>query len=305
MTNYLRPAAGLLIAGLWIALGVALLRFGVYGWTVFVLLPFVVGGITTWVSRPVTKWQAARRGAMAVLTAIFALLFVRVEGLVCILMALPLALPLAALGGLLAHLGMTRGAAAGRVMPVLLLMPPASLSWDMHVAAEVYEVRSAVEVAAPPETVWKHVVRFPELGAPEEWYFKAGLAYPMRARSDGAGPGAVRYCEFSTGAFVEPIEVWDEPRLLAFRVTHNPPPMKEWSPYGELDTKHLHGYMESKRGQFRLIRLANGHTLLEGTTWYQHGLWPGGYWRLWSDAIIHRIHVRVLEHVRTLAENEN
>jgi hypothetical protein len=62
--------------------------------------------------------------------------------------------------------------------------------------------------------------------------------------------------------------------------------------------------MVSKRGQFRLTRLENGHTLLEGTTWYQHGLWPGGYWRLWSDAIIHRIHLRVLEHVRELAEKE-
>jgi hypothetical protein len=41
---------------------------------------------------------------------------------------------------------------------------------------------------------------------------------------------------------------------------------------------------------------------LEGTTWYRHGLWPAEYWRWWSDAIIHRIHLRVLRHVRMLAE---
>jgi hypothetical protein len=50
--------------------------------------------------------------------------------------------------------------------------------------------------------------------------------------------------------------------------------------------------------------LANGHTLLEGTTWYQHGLWPGEYWRWWSQAVIHRIHLRVLNHIKQLTETE-
>ena len=43
-------------------------------------------------------------------------------------------------------------------------------------------------------------------------------------------------------------------------------------------------------------------TRLEGTTWYQHGLWPSQYWRLWSDAIIHKIHLRVLRHIRDEVE---
>ena len=78
--------------------------------------------------------------------------------------------------------------------------------------------------------------------------------------------------------------------------------MQEWSPFGNIVTKHLHGYLVSKQGQFRLTPLPGGGTLLEGTTWYQHGLWPAGYWRWWSDAIIHRIHLRVLNQIRTLAE---
>jgi len=135
--------------------------------------------------------------------------------------------------------------------------------------------------------------------------FRAGVAYPIRAHLDGVGPGAVRYCEFSTGPFVEPIEVWNEPALLRFRVTENPAPMHEWSPYANVLPKHLHGYFVSKQGQFRLTPLPGGRTLLEGTTWYRHGLWPAEYWRWWSDAIIHRIHLRVLRHIRTLAEAES
>ena len=78
--------------------------------------------------------------------------------------------------------------------------------------------------------------------------------------------------------------------------------MKEMNPFGEIQPKHLHGYMVSKRGQFRLTQMPDGGTLLEGTSWYRHGLWPAGYWRLWSDAIGHQIHLRVLRNIKTLSE---
>jgi hypothetical protein len=79
--------------------------------------------------------------------------------------------------------------------------------------------------------------------------------------------------------------------------------MKEWSPYGEIHPAHLDGYFVSKRGRFVLTPLTNGHTRIEGTSWYQHGLKPGPYWRWWSDAIIHRIHRRVLNHIKDLSES--
>jgi hypothetical protein len=218
-------------------------------------------------------------------------------------MALPLALPLGAIGGLVAYNAL-HSRAASRSLPILLLLPPASIGYDTHVRPPVYEVRSSIVIAATPEQVWKHVISFSDLPEPREWYFRTGIAYPERARIVGSGPGAVRYCEFSTGPFVEPIEVWKEPRLLRFRVTENPAPMNEWSPYAHVAPRHLHGYLVSRQGQFLLTALPGNRTLLEGTTWYQHGLWPAEYWRWWSDAIIHRIHLRVLRHIRTLAEAE-
>jgi hypothetical protein len=52
------------------------------------------------------------------------------------------------------------------------------------------------------------VIEFSKLPPPQEAIFKLGIAYPMRAQIAGHGPGAIRHCVFSTGAFVEPIEVW-------------------------------------------------------------------------------------------------
>jgi hypothetical protein len=166
----------------------------------------------------------------------------------------------------------------------------------------VYKVRTAIEVNAPREKVWKEVVAFAEIPPPKELLFRAGIAYPIRAEISGRGVGAVRHCIFSTGPFVEPIEVWDEPHLLRFGVTANPAPLNELTPYGHIDAPHLHGYFESEKGQFSLTALPGGRTRLEGTTWYHDAIWPSAYWHLWSDYIIHKIHFRVLEHIRAAAE---
>jgi len=146
------------------------------------------------------------------------------------------------------------------------------------------------------------VVAFAEIPPPKEWLFRAGIAYPIRAEISGHGVGAVRHCVFSTGPFVEPIEVWDQPQLLRFGVTANPAPLNELSPYGNIQPPHLHGYFVSEKGQFSLTALPGRRTRLEGTTWYQHTMWPAAYWHLWSDYIIHKIHSRVLEHIRAESE---
>src|SRR5262249_1878008 len=159
------------------------------------------------------------------------------------------------------------------------------------------------EIDVPPQTVWDHVVSFPELPAPEDWLFRAGVSYPLRAEIHGRGTGAVRHCIFSTGTFVEPIEDWDEPRVLSFRVEEQPEPMQEWSPYA-IHPPHLDGYLVSRRGQFRLVALPDGRTRLEGTTWYTNRMWPESYWQLWSDASIHPIRLRVLNHIKQTAERD-
>ena len=109
-------------------------------------------------------------------------------------------------------------------------------------------------------------------------------------------------CAF-TGPFIEPIEVWDEPRLLEFSVTFNPAPMRAWTPYEAIHPPHWEGFLVSSGGQFLLERLDSGGTRLEGTTWYRHSLWPAGCRRLWSDELIHRIHTRVVKHIQAEAES--
>jgi hypothetical protein len=190
------------------------------------------------------------------------------------------------------------------ILSALLLFAP-GVEWLEHVVPArpaTFVVRSAIDIKAPPEKVWQQVVAFTQIPPPSEWMFRAGIAYPIRAEMQGAGVGAERHCVFSTGSFVEPIEIWQEPRLLKFSVRSNPPPMEEWTPYQHVTPPHLRGFLVSEGGQFLLTPLPDGSTRLEGTTWYRHGLWPSTYWQLWSDSIIHQIHMRVLRHIRDEVE---
>ena len=297
-------------------LGVPLTMFSTqvlinYGWGLFVALPFVLG----FVSVMIYSYHGPRSLGfclwVSMLSALFAgamLLAVALEGIICLVMILPLALPLAAFGGFLGYV--TQRGSGGRIdtsqaLPALILALPGLMLFE-HAALPdppTFEVKTAIEINAPPEAVWRKVVAFSELPEPEDWLFRLGLAYPMRATIQGEGAGAERHCVFSTGSFVEPIEVWDEPRLLKFSVTSNPPPMEEWTPYRAVHPPHLDNFLVSNGGQFLLSALPGGRTRLEGTTWYRHSMWPAPYWQLWSDEIIHRIHLRVLRHIKAGAED--
>lgn len=300
--------AGIAVTGIvLVGGGLVLVAQGVYGIALFMTIPVVLGALAECCRMSPSSGQAAGTGAVTLLLSNLAFFLLGIEGAICIAMSLPLTVPLGALGGYLAYAVRKSRSQSNRTIALLLALPlgAGSLGFDLTAMRPSFEVTTSIEIAAPPGRVWKHVVSFPELFPPSEWFFRAGIAYPKRATIVGSGIDAVRYCHFSTGAFVEPIEVWDEPRLLRFRVTESPASMREWSLYGEVTPRHLHGYLVSQGGQFRLTPLANGHTLVEGTSWYRHGLWPSQYWRLWSDAIIHRIHLRVLTHIQKLAEAES
>jgi uncharacterized membrane protein YhaH (DUF805 family) len=301
---FLTTAVGLLF----VALGTLVL--GAYGWGLFVALPFCLGMFSVLVycyHEPHSWDNCVALSLLPVGLVGVALVVVAMEGIICVLMAAPFALGLAAMGGALGYMIQARYWRPRQmpgVLSLIILMIPASFGVE-HAAAlrpPEFVVRTAIEVNAPPEKVWNQVVAFSEIAPPKELLFRAGVAYPIRAEITGHGVGAVRHCVFSTGPFVEPIEVWDEPRLLKFGVTANPEPLNELTPYGHIDAPHLHGYFVSEKGQFSLTALPGGRTRLEGTTWYRHTMWPAGYWHLWSDYIIHRIHMRVLDHIRAEAE---
>jgi hypothetical protein len=298
-------AVTVVIAGL-------LTRWGIYGYheygiALFILTPIFIGFASVALyghNFPITRSQSFKLGLLTLAIYTLGLLIFAIEGLICIAMAAPIGL-LFTLTGSFIGFAVVNKKPDKTLLTMLLLVGlfPLFSFWDTQTQPTITPVTTSIEINADKATVWKNVVRFPQLNEPTELIFKTGIAYPTDATIDGQGVGAVRRCNFTTGSFVEPITIWDEPNLLKFDVEEQPAPMKELS-FWDIDAPHLHDYFVSKKGQFKLTTLPNGHTLLEGTTWYCHDIKPEFYWRIWSNEIIHKIHERVLKHIKTNSEND-
>jgi uncharacterized membrane protein YhaH (DUF805 family) len=295
-----------------VGLGIALVALGSffgtnYGISLFLGCPFAMGALTAFLFNcryPATAFETMYVTIFMFVFVAGALLLLAFEGILCIAIAVPVALAVGLLGAALGRAIALRGrrnltpaVSAMLLLPIFAALEPPKITGQV-----LHEVQSSVVIDAPPQRVWEHVISFQPIPEPSDFIFRAGIAYPRYARIEGAGVGAVRYCVFSTGAFVEPITRWEPGARLGFDVSSSPDPLRELTIYANVSPPHLHGYLRSRRGEFRLIALPGNRTRLEGSTWYEIEMAPEGYWQLWSDYLIHRIHYRVLDHIKHEAE---
>ena len=301
--NWLSVIVTVCIAGLLSLWGIY--GIGEYGIALFILTPFLIGfcsvilyGFRNEINRCDAVWIGYKTLGICTL----GLIIFAIEGLICIVMDAPIGILLTWMGSLVGyHMVKKTTNSAPSILLILIGIIPLTSFVESKIEPELTSVTTSIIIDAKPLDVWKNVIEFPQLEEPTEFIFKTGIAYPTNAKIKGEGVGAVRHCNFTTGSFVEPVTVWEEGKLLKFDVLEQPAPMKELS-FWNIDAPHLHDYFVSKKGQFKLIELENGKTLLQGTTWYYHNIKPAFYWQLWSDLIIHKIHNRVLSHIKENSE---
>jgi len=285
----------------------------IYGWGLFVALPFCLGYFSVLLygyHRPRSLRSCLSVASLSVVLLGLMLLGLAVEGAICLAMAAPIGMILALMGGSIGYLIQqrhwdrlqTRATFSALLLFVPFLMGTVALKPQQP---PLLQVTTQMEINAPPEKVWQFLISFTALPPPTEWPFRVGIAYPIRSTLRGSGLEAQRECQFSSGQFIEPIQVWQENERLVFSISGEPLVMEELSPYGHIHTRHVDGgYFQAHDAEFVLTRLPGGRTLLTGTSHYRNRMWPVSYWRLWSDAIVHQIHMRVFQHIKRLSEAE-
>lgn len=286
------------------AVAASALTFGSYGWGLFVMTPFLVGLVTGFmVNRGLERSKIDTLNTVAItgLLGTLALLMLALEGFMCIMLIAPLAIVLAAIGGLAGR------AAAKQVNPrqpfYSIAILPLLFAFDAAMPPEIPVVtRTAITIAAPPEAVWQSLTADRPVAEAPGIVGLAGLAYPVASRIEGEGEGAHRVGIFSTGIADERVTVWRPGRTLAFRVIHQPPAMEEMSPYRKLHTPHLVGYFDTGETRFDLAPLPGGRTRLTATADHVLRIDPAPYWEPIARWAIKRNVTRVLTDIRTDAE---
>ena len=141
---------------------------GPYGFVLFLGLPFAMGVFSTLFhtrTESRTQSECVQVAALSVLfTGVF-LLAVAIEGLICLVMAAPIALILAVIGALITHGFRSRYGPAhnSAISMFLVLVMPMIMGAESaaHLAPPEWIVHTSIEINAPPERVWQYVIEFP------------------------------------------------------------------------------------------------------------------------------------------------
>jgi uncharacterized protein YndB with AHSA1/START domain len=213
------------------------------------------------------------------------------EGIICILMAAPIYYVLFAAGAEIGRRWLRNDNKLRlTAVPLLFVLAAAEFySRPAHSGVVVDELR----IAAPPEKVWPHLQAFAGIAEPPNfWLFRIGLPYPVSTTNAGSFVGADRSCEFSGGAvFREKVAEFVPNQRLTFDIIESPP------------DPELLGHLDARRGQFLLRDNGDGTTTLVGSTWYSLHVRPAWYFDAWTHHVFSAVHLRVMRHIKRLAED--
>lgn len=260
---------------------VSAITFGAYGSGLFVLTPVTVGMTTAYISnRDADLGFGPTVGVVMRALALggLALVALALEGVICIVLAAPLAAGAALLGVAIGYPLARAGHRRGKPLFAVAILP-AIFALDAAIPPSVsIATYESIDIAAPPTAVWQALVSEDPVAIPAGLVGRAGLAFPVRSRLLGDGLGATRLGEFSTGTARERITEWEPGRMLAFEVLSQPPAMEEMSPYRRVHAPHVEGYFTTNETRFSLARLPGGGTRLTVRATHDLRIDPVLYW---------------------------
>ena len=258
------------------------------------LVPMGMGFAAAYIWRPLKLKVLHLVGLSLLLTGVAlagSLVFLG-EGYLCLLLASPLLLVCVFAGMLIGRRALRRaeGALQTMAVPIVFAVMVADLNFR---ASRDGVVVDELLVYATPEAIWPHVIAFPEITTnPTYWLNRIGLPAPSETTCAGAFVGADRACIFSNGlVFKERVSQLERQRLLTFDIVEQP------------NDPELLGHVDLHRGQFELRPNADGTTTLIGRSWYTLHVRPLFYFDWWTRDITREVHLRVMRHIKQLAEN--
>jgi hypothetical protein len=279
---------------------------GSYGWTLFVAAPFMIGAVTGYLANrhgDIGFAHTATVVAGALMIGSLALLALALEGVMCIIVAAPLAYLIALVGALLGSaIARHRVRTPGSTLSALAILPLAFALEDLGPPTTRFEAVQAVTVDAPPEAVWHAIVHMGTIDAPVSLPFRLGIAYPLGGELLGEGIGAERFGAFSTGTAHEQVTEWIPHRKITFAILQDVPSMHELSPYAEVHAPHVAGSFRTTSASFELTPRPDGKTDLVERTTHELKLEPALYWLPMARWVVAQNGARALTHVRRKAE---
>jgi hypothetical protein len=278
----------------------------------FFAAPFFVGAVVGLASLK----KPYRNSWIAIGVALAVAVVAMQEGVVCVLFSLPLLAPEVMLGTfcgwtLRRHL---RARRYRQLAGTLILL--VGLGWqlvegrlDRPAEHPVQAATTALEIAAPPERVWRALTERPiEVAGRWPWFLRVGLPIPRRMELTDPGPRGALRLDFSQGVAHGHVTTWAPERVLAFAVDRYEIDDLPFhitrlgrGPHWGLKTERVEDWLTLLELRYTLSPTPSGGTRLERHTVWQRHLAPAFYFGWLQQQIITRGQTRLLELVRARA----
>ncbi len=276
-----------------------------FGTVIFLAAPFIHGASVAYtIKRTNSSGSLGVLGGVVVscILLVWLLLLTAGEGVFCVLTAAPIWLICTIMGSFIGK--SLAGAKYGT--PVLFCAMPLVLLTtirvdQINVPAERL-VETSIIIDASPEEIWPLLFNLSNLGEPDTWYFRAGVACPMGTKSEIEENS--RTCILTTGKMRETITLMRPGKVVRWRVDYTPPTMREWNPFGTPNPKHLTESFRVLEGGFEMQGLSDGKTRLRGWTTYKSEVAPDIYWNLWNSMIVRDVQRRVMTEIANQARSK-
>jgi hypothetical protein len=275
-------------------------------------VPVALGFVTIWLGeyREKPSWQACLiRPWEAAFLCLGACLVLAWEGLICVVLWVPLVVVLSSFGGVLAGLAW-RVFRTDRTrifcLAVVALAPFAAAPVEnlRSAATEIRHVDTHIDIRATPHRVWDQIKSVPLITGREQRFdiiHLLGFPRPLEARLEGDGIGAVRYATFEGDVlFLETITEWTPDRSLAFSIhadTKNIPP----TTFDEHVT--IGGpYFDVLDGAYQIEELGDGVVRLHLSSRQRLSTGFNFYSHLWTEYLMARLQNYILEVIKIRCE---
>ena len=283
--------------------------------TQFLAIPLFVGGFSVLISNlcHTEKWsnlQMIVTALVSVLVCDFMVFLTGIDGLFCLLLSSPLAIATATCGAILFNKlaeCFPKQRVQASVLVTFSLLVPLLMGFESHSDHQplLRRVVSTIEIEAAPEKIWDNVIEYPQIDSELDFFFSAGVAYPIRSTIDTPERGGIRSTFFSTGVAQQRISAYEKNSLIVFDIIESPKPLIELSPFDRADDRHLADNMKARAGKIRLSPLDNGNFQLEYSLYYYQELQPQSYWSTVSDIAVGKIQKRIMQHIKELSEDDS
>ncbi|MES2262312.1 MAG: SRPBCC family protein [Pseudomonadota bacterium] len=275
--------------------------------------PFSVGAIAVlWGAERGTQITIPRQAGMAISAmALFLLaMFVTfLEGLICIVLVVPVFMAASVVGGLVGGVVHNYGRMNRSTLPALALLPflVGPLENLMPPQHSEQSVTNTIHITAPPEAVFDRLADVRNI-KPDELGFTfvhlIGLPKPLEAQMNGSGPGSVRTSRWEKHVwFQEVITESDKPRALRYRfvVPKGAIPRAALDEHVEINGE----YFELVDGGFTLEPALDGGTDLSLTTRFINKSRLKVYGNLWGSLVLKDFHRSILGLMKSRSEHQS